>query len=231
MASSSEQKAVERLSRVINDGEGVISSAVVERSGSLLVSMVGSRAADPVAASRFETMARAAVEAIAGAESAYVRQFNEANEKKVFQGDRRPNMRAEIGVLKALKEDLEEGDFVRRISSLISAEVFSDFLEMADHLVQQGYKDPAASLAGAVLEDGLRRLARANELPVKSRDDIAVLNSRLATKDVYNLLRRKQIDSWGHIRNKADHAEFGEYQASDVSSMIAGVRGFLADAL
>ncbi len=54
------------------------------------------------------------------------------------------------GVLKAAKEDIE-GGYLKKLETLVAADIFTDFLEMAEHLVEQGYKDPAASLIGAVL--------------------------------------------------------------------------------
>ena len=43
-------------------------------------------------------------------------------------------MNAGIGILKALKEDLELG-FLTRIKDLVLAEVFTDFLDIASHLL------------------------------------------------------------------------------------------------
>jgi hypothetical protein len=56
--------------------------------------------------------------------------------------------------------------------------VFSDFLDMAGHLLEGGYYHAAASLIGAVVEDGLRRIAAASSVAVATRDDI---NSRTAS--------------------------------------------------
>ncbi|MDQ6985209.1 MAG: hypothetical protein Q9M91_02850 [Candidatus Dojkabacteria bacterium] len=68
------------------------------------------------------------------------------------------------------------------MKQLAFSEIFTDFLEMASHILSQGYKDPAASLIGAVLEDGLRKLCQANDIKVKTSDDIASLNTKLADK-------------------------------------------------
>jgi hypothetical protein len=68
-----------------------------------------------------------------------------------------------VEILTRLRSDVENG-YLRTAANIISAEVFGDFLEMAQHLLDEGYKDPAASLTGAVLEDGLRRIARNNDI-------------------------------------------------------------------
>jgi len=67
--------------------------------------------------------------------------------------------------LRALRADYVDG-YMQSIVELIHAEVFADFLEMADHLVGQGYKDPAAVLAGSVLEEHLRKLCIKNGIPI-----------------------------------------------------------------
>ena len=63
-----------------------------------------------------------------------------------------------IGILLAAKEELE-GGWLTTTKGLLSAEIFSDFLEMAEYLLSEGYKDAAAVIAGSVLEGHLRRLA------------------------------------------------------------------------
>ena len=54
--------------------------------------------------------------------------------------------------LRSVREDVEDG-YLTDIRTLISADVFTDFLEMAEHLDDNGYKDPTAYPTGAVLED------------------------------------------------------------------------------
>jgi len=130
------------------------------------------------------------------------------------------------GILKAVKEDIQ-GGYLKKIESLVSADIFSDFLEMAEYLLSQGYKDSAASLAGAVLEDGLRRISSNRGVKLKSQEDISSLNQKLADAVVYNRLTQKKIQVWGHIRNNADHGKFSEYSEKDIEDMLKGIRDFL----
>jgi hypothetical protein len=135
-----------------------------------------------------------------------------------------------IGILRALKEDLEKG-FLTNVRDLVVAEVFTNFLDMAEHLLEKGYKDPAASLIGAVLEDGLRKIAEKHNVTVKHDDDISSLNTRLADKGIYNRLIQKQIQAWKEIRDKAAHGEFNEYNLGQVRLMLEGIRKFLGEYL
>jgi hypothetical protein len=68
------------------------------------------------------------------------------------------------GILKALRADYAAG-YLQRVEQLVQADLFADFLEMAEHLLDQGYKDPSAVLAGGVLEEQLRKLCLQNEDP------------------------------------------------------------------
>ena len=98
---------------------------------------------------------------------------------------------------------------------------------MAKQLIDHGYVHPAASLTGAVLEDGLRRIAVSRSVSIKAKDDLSTLNQKCAQAGLYNILTRKKIDQWTHLRNQADHGRFNEYEAGDVADMHRGVVGFL----
>ena len=115
-----------------------------------------------------------------------------------------------------------------RVEALIAADVFSDFMEMAEHLLDAGYKDPAASLIGAVLERGVRQVASEQGVKLKSRDDLSSLNAKCADAGVYKRLVQKKVQVWIGVRNHADHGEFDEYAESDVREMLNGVRDHLA---
>ena len=135
-----------------------------------------------------------------------------------------------VAILRAAKEDIE-GGYLQKVEALVSASIFSDFLEMAEHLIDNGYKDSAASLTGAVLEDGLRRICISHNVTVKSDDNISSLNQKLTQKQVYNPLQQTQIQVWNKLRDYADHGHFDQYKADDVTDMLKGVRHFLSDYL
>jgi hypothetical protein len=137
-------------------------------------------------------------------------------------------LRIGVGILSSLRDDVANGH-MRRTADLVAAEVFSDFLEMAGYLVTAGYFVAAASLGGAVLEEGLRRLSAANQLKFASEDGISALNNRLAGRSIYSALVRKEVDLWGSIRNEADHGHFDQVKSGDVADMLSGVGRFLAE--
>jgi hypothetical protein len=130
--------------------------------------------------------------------------------------------------LEAAIRDLEQGP-LSGVEGFVAGEVFGDFLEMAQHLSDQGapYHVAAASVAGAVLEDGLRRLCKANSRTWVGDSSVSKLNDLLHKYQMYDQVTWRQIQVWGDVRNKADHGEFENVDAGAVASMIPGVREFL----
>ena len=140
-----------------------------------------------------------------------------------------------IGVVKALLADVKAG-YMQSLVELVHGEMFADFLEMAQHLLDAGYKDAAAVIAGAALESHLRMLCAKASVPVElTRPDGSTkpknaesMNSDLLGSNVYSKLDQKSITAWLDVRNKAAHGKYGEYQPEQVALLIAGVRDFLA---
>jgi hypothetical protein len=126
---------------------------------------------------------------------------------------------AGVAIIESFRADVAAG-YLTRFSNLVAASVFSDFFEMAEHLIQEGFKDPAASLIGAVLEDGLRTIATTNGVTVTKADGLDSLNQKCTDAGVYGPLQRSQVNSARIVRNAADHGKFTEYSISDVSAML-----------
>lgn len=137
-------------------------------------------------------------------------------------------------ILLSIQNELE-GGWVFSVKQLISAEIFSDLLEMAEHLLSQGYKDPAAVMIGSVLEENLRQLCSNNEIDIgleKEGSFIAKkadrLNSDLVKAEIYTKLDQKAVTMWLDLRNKAAHGKYDEYTKDQVKLMSQGVTEFLA---
>jgi hypothetical protein len=136
-----------------------------------------------------------------------------------------------VGVLNALRTDYEHG-YVRSIEELVHADLFADFLEMAQELLDKKFKDPAAVLTGSVLEEHLRKMCDAHAVPVINASSgrprkADVLNSDLVKAGAYYTLEQKQVTAWLDLRNKAAHGKYDEYDAQQVALMLEGVRSFL----
>jgi hypothetical protein len=137
---------------------------------------------------------------------------------------------AGIGIMSAVRGELAGGWF-RTTVGLISAQIFSSFIDMAEHLLEEGYKDAAAVMLGSVLEQHLRQLATNHKVPITGADakgratakKADTLNADLVKAGVYNLLDQKQITAWLDLRNKAAHGDYDGYTKEHVELMKQGL--------
>ena len=120
------------------------------------------------------------------------------------------------------------------MKGLISSEIFSDFLEMAEHLLSEKYEHAAAVMIGSVLEEQLRQLCDKNSITVTEAKNgklipkkADLLNAELAGQSVYNKLDQKNITAWLDLRNKAAHGKYSEYNIQQVELMLQGVTEFM----
>ena len=77
-----------------------------------------------------------------------------------------------VGILRAAREDYANG-YLFDIKQLVVAEVFDDLLDQAQYLFEQGYHQPAAVLAGGVLEDSLRKLCSRRNITLPSKPKLS----------------------------------------------------------
>lgn len=97
-----------------------------------------------------------------------------------------------------------------RARALISADIFSNILEMAEYLLSEDYKDAAAVLIGGSLEGHLRALATRHGVESHAADKNGVLRPRraemlnrdLQKKDAYALGDQKQVTAWLDLSQK-----------------------------
>ncbi len=133
------------------------------------------------------------------------------------------------GIALTVKHDVDN-DLLSNIRGLLQAEIFGNFLEIGEHLLSEGYKDAAAVTIGAVLEDALREICKINGIsttkPNGSPMTIEPLNTELAKAEIYSKLVQKQITSFAHIRNKAAHGQYSEYDHAQVELMLLFVQSF-----
>lgn len=122
----------------------------------------------------------------------------------------------------------------------IAREIEGDILDIAQGQAEaaENAKDPAhrqvhlgiaAFLAGASLEDALRRLCDARGLTYDAqRTSLSKLQAALyqPSKQIEAISQseNKHVTAWGDTRNKADHGRFSEITHTEVVSMVLGVR-------
>ena len=179
---------------------------------------------------KIASKAHAAVIRLSGPASTYAKDVETILGTKDHQGRRVVKL---IGVLESLHYDIKLG-YLKSFTELIHGEVFGDFMDMAYHLSEEGYKDPAAVVAGAALESHLKLLCSKHGIQKefstnsgfrpKKADQI---NADLAKADVISKLDQKNVTAWLGLRNKAAHGEFTEYTKDQVKLMIDSIRDFI----
>jgi hypothetical protein len=132
-------------------------------------------------------------------------------------------------VVTALREDINSG-WMASVTELAHADTYAGYLEMAEGLSGQGYKDAAAVIAGTSLEVCLKALATKHgvslQLPSGAPKKMDAVNAELKAAGVYNALEHKQVTAWLAIRNSAAHGDYGDYDDAAVKAMVEGVGGF-----
>lgn len=141
-------------------------------------------------------------------------------------------------LFESAKEDFE-GGYLFDLRKMVHADVFSNELEQAEYFLAEGYKAPAAVIAGTVLETTLREMCRQHSIRINDTNgnDVTAkakldrINSELAKVSVYNSARQKQITAWAAIRNHAAHGQPNEFSEAQVKEMIDGITAFVASVM
>jgi hypothetical protein len=138
------------------------------------------------------------------------------------------------GTLAGLRADYA-ADRLRSFRELVHADLFADFLEMADHLLEQGYKGAAAVTAGAVLEEHLRKLCGLHSVATTFTDSagktrpkkLDTMNADLAKASAYGKIEQQSVTAWAAVRNAAAHGDATSYDEKQAQHMIDGIRDFI----
>ena len=177
----------------------------------------------------FRASGLSVISSIVGENHTYYKEF-----RRKTDGQMDFHIDSGIHILDALKDEIEH-DWLVSIKQLVTAEVFSDFLDMSKHLLDQKYKDPAAVMIGSVLEQHLRLLCnthRVDDFVIKGGDNVPkkadLMNVDLVKAGVYQLTYQKLITAWLGLRNSAAHGKYEDYNLGQIQNMYDGVSLFIA---
>jgi hypothetical protein len=134
-----------------------------------------------------------------------------------------------IGIVKALLFEYESGS-LRGIEELVHADLFTDFLAMARHLLDKNFKDPAAVIAAGVFEQHLKHLALKNNVPVMNGDKYRTneaINEDLTKANTYQGDTQKEVTAKLAMRKQAAHGEWDKYERAQVLLFIDWVAFFI----
>ncbi len=168
---SIDKKILQRLSELISKGEEVINTSGGTRMGSNLVQSELSV--------QWRVNCLNIIERVFGVNSQHFKMlevFSDYSSIRIVKNS--------VAVIRAAKDDYENG-YLFNTRTLIEAEVFDEFLEQAEELFKKGYYQPAAVIAGCVLEDGLRKLCDRNSIALPAKATIDPMNVELAKAGIY----------------------------------------------
>jgi hypothetical protein len=210
-----------RVAQLIEQSENVLTTKKINQYGSDYVD------SGAMAGLRASTLSFIAM--TYGSNHSYYSEYDSATVRSLESSAKKSH-----AILHSIQNEID-GGWIFTVKRLIAAEIFSDFIEMAEHLLEQGYKDPAAVMIGSVLEENLRQLCVANEIDTElEKDGVFIskktdrLNSDLAKFEVYTKLDQKSVTAWLDLRNNAAHGKYNEYTREQVKFMLDGVTNFLS---
>ena len=133
----------------------------------------------------------------------------------------------ELGaVLRNLMADADAG-LLASVADKARAEAFDDFLDHADVYYRDSRKNEAGVIGGVVFEDTLRRICRKQGIAEKGLQ-LDGLISELTNRGELSGVKAKRARVAAHVRTKASHAQWGEFELEDVKATIEFTRELIS---
>lgn len=132
-------------------------------------------------------------------------------------------------VLQALIRDVDDG-LLASVADQARAETFDDFLDHAQAYYDDKRKNEAGVIAGVVFEDTLRQACRKQGIPERG-EKLDGLISELTNRGELTGIKAKRARAAAHVRTKASHAQWEEYDLTDVKATIEFTRELIESKL
>jgi hypothetical protein len=132
-------------------------------------------------------------------------------------------------MLQSLLPDIDAG-LLGDLGNKIRAETFDDFLDHAQAYLEEGRKMEAGVIAGVVFEDTIRRIYR-DQLGDDKGEKLEDVINTLAKHGTITGQQSKQAKVAAHVRTKATHAQWNEFDLAGVENTIQITKLFLRDHL
>jgi len=121
-------------------------------------------------------------------------------------------------ILDSLLRDIDAG-LLASIEDQTRASVFDDFLDHAKEYAKEKRPQEAGVIAGVVFEDTLRTICRNADIEEKGKK-LDLLIDTLVKEGVLTQVKAKRAKVAAHVRTKATHAQWDEYELEDVNTAI-----------
>jgi hypothetical protein len=226
------QRILSRLESLIADGRYLLNTIEprFENEKNKRIGKPSGDYADEYLHLKFTTSSLHFIEMVVGNESIFYQNFN-----SIINGIAEHPIKKQIVILEALHTELKD-IWYWTAQGLANAEVFTSMLEESEHLLERGFKIPAAVLAGCVLETHLKKLCEKSSIPLAVvkpsggaiNKKAEQLNQDLTSQGVFNKNDSKEITNYLGIRNSAAHGHNDEFTEEQVSIMQLGVSGIIS---
>ena len=133
-------------------------------------------------------------------------------------------------ILRGLLSEIDLG-LITNLTSKIRAEAFDDFLDHAESYRLAGRKNEAGVIAGVIFEDTVRRVFRDKIGQDDAGKPLEDLINALARAQVISGQQSKQAKVASHVRTKATHAQWDEFDLGGVDATIYITRRLLGEQL
>lgn len=122
-------------------------------------------------------------------------------------------------LLNELNKDIDNG-LLASIADRARVETFDNFLDHAKQYLKMSFKNEAGVISGVVFEDSLRRICR--KYGKEDKDEkLDNLITYLAQKEIITQAKAKRARVAAHVRTKATHAQWDEFDLNDVNETIS----------
>jgi len=121
-------------------------------------------------------------------------------------------------ILEAMLIDIDRG-LLSSVADMARAETFDNFLDHAKAYHDDGLKQESGVIAGVVFEDSIRRVCDKHNIQ-QSGVKLDNLISELAKNSTISQTKAKRARVAAHVRTKATHAQWDEFELSDVAVTI-----------
>ncbi len=145
-----------------------------------------------------------------------------ASVDKICSSDRGYCVQGSVGevsvILRSLLQDIDSG-LLASIEDQTRASVFDDFLDHAKEYAKNNLSKEAGVIAGVVFEDTLRSICQ-NEGIAEKGKKLDSLIDELVKAGTLTQVKAKRARVAAHVRTKATHAQWDEFELEDVKTTI-----------
>jgi len=128
-------------------------------------------------------------------------------------------------LLEYLKNDIKEG-LLTSIAERARAETFDNFLDHAQKYYDNNQKNESGVISGVVFEDTIRRICAKNSIPENGIKLDKLIND-LSAANIISQVKAKRARVAAHVRTKATHAQWDEFDLAEVEETIKITREFI----